>query len=101
MKHAIQELKAIAAFADPVIGRKINQWIEDNVEQASWAILIHHPERPDMQEFRIKQAMHELGKRIAENSNMFPIWEKRVRGFELRISALYFKNEFAKRPEEN
>lgn len=96
MKHAIQELMSIASMAPPQTEKLINEWIQRHIGISSQKILLHHPEDPKHQEYRLKQAMHNLGVSIAENSNMYPKFEPVKGGFECRVETLYFKNEFGK-----
>lgn len=96
MKHAIHELRAIAANSPLFIQEQIEKWIKDNIKEAHYEVKLHKPNNPEHAEYNIKQAMCELGKHIAENSNMYPKWIETKQGYEMRVSALYFKNEFGK-----
>ena len=80
--NPILELQSIAHFAGPQLERQINQWIKNNIGQASFAIKIFHPEDPKHQQHNFEMAMHSLGKVIAEKANMFPTFEPVKDGFE-------------------
>jgi hypothetical protein len=97
MKNAIYELKSIAAYyPHQELQQQIDAWIERHIGEASILIKESHPEDKAHREYQVKSACEKLGASLAKNSNMFPKFEKTKTGYECKISALYFKNEFGK-----
>ena len=97
MKHGLHELNSLAESMPQPFKDQIKMWIKFNVGQSSIRVSQSRPFDDAHAKYKLEQAMFELGKSIAENSNMFPLWTVDDKGSRyLEISALYFKNEFGK-----
>lgn len=95
MMHPLQILKQIAHMSPCQLTRdQIERWITECVGEFHYKVSQHRPFNDEHAKYSLELAKHDLGKAIAEHSNMYPTW--RVDGGirELHMSTLYFKNEY-------
>lgn len=96
---ALLELRSIAEDC-PVDSVKINiaKWIDKYIGECHMEISEYRPFNKDHANYNLESAMKKLGEVIAKNSNMYPSYVTDKDGFQrkMRISSLYFKNEFGK-----
>ena len=91
---AIMELKSIAQHADPITKERLLSWIKNNIMETSIDIQLWHPSEPKHAEYNIKSAKCKLGEAIADKANLFPKFIETKDGYECRLAAHYFKNEY-------
>lgn len=96
MSEALQELKAISMMY-PQMEKEINRWICQYIKESHFMVQVHRAGDKEHAKYAIENAKHQLGKKIADDSNMYPNWTTDgSRGAQLRISAIYFTDEYGK-----